>query len=90
MLLLHAAFVADEVLGYMLAKGPARIYHGYVLGIISLQVIRDGTSQPVSIVPVRTGTAVKVLFCLPSSMETFIVLACVVTTGYVDFRKISY
>ena len=47
--------------------------------------------QLVSTVPLRTGTAVHVLFCtrLFSSIETLFV-AYFVTTGYVDFRNMSY
>ena len=57
------------------------MYHGYVPGVISLQVIRGGIPQ-VAIVALlsRTGTAVHVLFGLLSAIETFIV-ACVVATG---------
>ena len=52
---------------YFLFSGVHK-YHGYVPGIILLQVIRDGIPQLVSTVPLRTGTAaVHVLFCfLPS------------------------
>ena len=39
------------------------MYHGYVPGIVSLQVIRNGIPLLVSAVPFRTGTAVHVLFC---------------------------
>ena len=40
-----------------------RMYHGYVPGVMSLQVIRDGIPQPVIVpLPLRTGTAVYVLF----------------------------
>ena len=56
------------------------VYHGYVLGVVSLQVIQDGIPH-VAIVPLplRTGTAVYVytevvLFCLLSSIETFVVV----------------
>ena len=61
------------------------MYHGYVPGVISLQVIRDGLRQ-VTLVPLslRTGTAAHVFFYLRSSIETFVILltvACVVTTG---------
>ena len=47
------------------------MYHGYVPGIISLNVIRDenttATARCNSAVPLRTGAAVHVLFCfLPS------------------------
>ena len=57
------------------------MYHGYVPGVISLQVIRGGIPQ-VAIValPSRAGTAVYVLFCLLFAIETFIV-ACVMATG---------
>ena len=41
-----------------------RIYHGYVPGIFSLQVIRDGIPHLVSTLPLRTGTAVHLLFCV--------------------------
>ena len=42
-------------------------YHGYVPGIISMQVIRDGIPQLVSTVPLRTGTGVLVMYIfLPS------------------------
>ena len=60
------------------------MYHGYILGVISQQVVRDRVLQVV-IVPLllRTGTAVHVLFCLLSSFETFIV-ACFVTTGWIS------
>ena len=63
------------------ACSGVRLYHGYVPGVISLQVTRGGIPQ-VAIValPSRTGTAVHVLFCLFSSIETFIV-ACVLTPG---------
>ena len=61
------------------------MHHGYVPGVISLQVMRDGAPQlAVLPLPLRTGTAVHVLFLL-SSTGTFTVLlsvACVVTTGY--------
>ena len=57
------------------------MYHGYVPGVISQQVIRDRVIQVVIVpLPLRTGTAVHVLFCLLSSIEAFIV-ACFVTTG---------
>ena len=48
------------------------MYHGYVPGIILLQVIRDGIPLLVSTIPLRTGTAMSVLFCtcLFSSIET--------------------
>ena len=42
------------------------IYHGYVPGIRSLQVTRDGIPQFVGTVPLCTGTAVVhvLLFCI--------------------------
>ena len=57
------------------------MYHGYVPGVISQQVIQDRV-RPVVIVPLSlpTGIAVHVLFCLLSSVEIFIV-ACFVTAG---------
>ena len=42
------------------------IYHGYVTGIISLQVMRDGEPQLVRTVRLRTSTAVHLFFALPS------------------------
>ena len=56
-----------------------RIYHGYVPGIVSAQVIWDGTPQLASAVPLRTDTAVHALFLL-STIETLFV-ACFVTVG---------
>ena len=50
---------------YLLFSG-VRMYHGYVPGIIWLQVIPDGVPQVVVLavpLPLRTGTAVHVLFC---------------------------
>ena len=54
----------------------------YIPGVIALQVIRDGIPQVVIIpLPSCAGTAaVHVLFCLFSSIETFIV-ACFVSMG---------
>ena len=56
-------------------------YHGYVPGVISLQVIRDGIPQ-LAIVPfpLRAGTAVHVYLVLFSSIETLFV-ACFIATG---------
>ena len=56
------------------------MYHGYVPGVISLQVIRDGIPQ-LAIVPfpLRAGTAVHVYLVLFSSIETLFV-ACFVAT----------
>ena len=62
------------------------MYHGYVPGVISQQVRRDRVRQVVIVpLPLRTGTAVYLLFCLLSSIETFIV-ACFVTTGWISER----
>ena len=56
------------------------IYHGYVPGTISLQLIRDAIPQLVSTVSLRTGTAVHVrLFCFLPSRRFFV--ACFVTTS---------
>ena len=44
---------------------------GYVSGVMSLQVMRDGIPQLVVVpFPLRTGTTMHVLFCLSSSIET--------------------
>ena len=57
-----------------------------VPGVISLQLLRDRVQQVVIVpLPLRPGTAMHVLFCLFSSIETFIV-ACFVTTGWVSGR----
>ena len=52
------------------------MYDGYVAGVIYLQIMRDSIQQlvvPVVTFPLRTGTiAVNVLFCLFSSLETFL------------------
>ena len=64
-------------------SGLRSVYHGYVSGIISLQVIRDGTPQLVSTGPLRAGTAVHFIctsIVLFSSMETLFV-GRFVTTG---------
>ena len=58
-----------------------RMYHGYVPGIISLQAIRDGAQQLDSTVPLRTGTAVRVLFSFLPSRHFFVACVRVVTTG---------
>ena len=64
------------------------MYHGYVLGVISQQVIRDYVRQVGMVpLPLRTGTAVHVLFCLLLSVETFII-ACFGDHG-LDVRKMS-
>ena len=57
------------------------MYHGYVPGVISLQAIRDGIlcctinagrrMYTTGRLPMGTGTAVHVLFCLFSCIETF-------------------
>ena len=60
-----------------------RMYHGYSLGVISQQVIRDRVLQVVIVsLPLRSGTAVHALFVFLSSFETFVV-ACFVTTGWI-------
>ena len=56
------------------------MYHGYVLGVISLQMIRDGMPQvAIAPLPLRTGTAVHVLSSLYHSIETFIIACFVIT-----------
>ena len=46
------------------------MYHGYVPGIVLLQVSDTGWyTTAVSTVPLRTGTQVHVLFCLLSSIK---------------------
>ena len=60
------------------------MYHGYVPGILSQQVMRDRVRQVVTApLPLRIGTAVHVLFCLLSSIETFGV-ARFVTTDWIS------
>ena len=44
----------------------------YVPGFISMQVIRDGIRQLVRTVPLRTGTAVHVFFCVLPLREAFL------------------
>ena len=59
------------------------MYHGYVPGVISQQLIRDRVRQVVMVpLPLRPATAVHVLFHLLSFIETFIV-ACLVTSGWI-------
>ena len=58
------------------------MYHGYVPGDISLQVIRDSIPHDIVPFPLRTGTAAQVFFCLFSSIETVIV-ACFMTMGQI-------
>ena len=49
--------------------------HGYVPGVVSLQVIRNGITQLVMVpLPSRPGTARHVFFCIISSVETFAAL----------------
>ena len=63
-----------------------RMYHSCVSGLIPQQVLRDRVLQVVIVpLPLRTSTAVHVIFCLLSSFETFIV-ACFVTTGWISER----
>ena len=51
------------------------MYHGYVPGVISSQVIRDGIPQAAKVpLPLCTGTAVHVLFCLLSPIEELFLL----------------
>ena len=52
-----------------------RMYHGYVPGVISSQVIRDGIPQAAKVsLPLCTGSAVHVLFCLLSPIEELFLL----------------
>ena len=60
------------------------MYHDYVSGVVSQQLTRDRVQQVVIVpLPLCTGTAVHLLFCLLSSIETFIV-ACFVTTNWIS------
>ena len=58
------------------------MYHRYVPGVISLQMTPDGIPQVVILpLPLRTGTAVHVLFCssthfLPSRGFSYSSLFC--------------
>ena len=64
----HFGFPAPSC-WYFSGGGFGCMYHGYVPGIIWLQVIRDGTPQFANTLPWRAGTAVLVLLCacfLPS------------------------
>lgn len=57
-----------------------RIYHGCVPGTSSLQVVQDGMPQLFSAVPLRTGTAVHVIFrafLFSSTKTVFYSLICV-------------
>ena len=47
------------------------VYHGYVAGIISSQVIQEGGPHLVSTVPFRTDTAVHVFFFTRGSFFWF-------------------
>ena len=51
----------------------------YLPGVVSLQVIRDGVPQPVTAapLPLRTATAVHLLFSLLSSAEGLFMLSSV-------------
>ena len=62
---------------------------GYVTGVISQQVIRDRVRQVVLVpLPLRTGIAVHVLFCLLSfHRDVYCRLFC---DHGMDFRKMSY
>ena len=67
--------------------------NGVDIGLKEFGVLR--LNQPVVPLPSRTDTEVHVSFCLLSSTGMFIVycttaVACVVTTGYIDFRKMTY
>ena len=59
-------------------SGLRSVYHGYVSGIISLQVTHDGIPQLVinSNVPLRNGTAVHVLFCFLPTRRFYCSLLC--------------
>ena len=59
------------------------MYYGHVPGIIILQAIWDGIPQLVGTVPLRTGTAVHVLFCFLPSRRFFDSLFC---DHALDFR----
>ena len=65
------------------------MYHGYVPGIIWLQVVRDGIPQLVGTFPLSTGTAVHVLCCiflLPSIETLLFSLFC---DHWLDFREMN-
>ena len=60
------------------------MYHGYVPGVVSLQVMRDGVPKLVIVpFPLRTGAAGHAIFCLFSSMQTLFE-ACLVMTGKIS------
>ena len=62
------------------------MYHGRVPGVISLQVIRDGIPQLASTFPLRTGTAVRVLFCFLAYETLFRSLFCGRGLGFRKMR----
>ena len=51
-------------------------YHGWVRGIIELQVTRYGIPQLVGTVPLRAGTALHALLCFLPSRRFFSALFC--------------
>ena len=83
----HLPFFALFLNGpFLSSSSGVHMYHHHVPGVISQHVTRDGVRQAVMVPPpLRTGTAVRVQFCLLSSIETF-TIACFVTTGWTSER----
>ena len=83
-------FFCPSFQSFVFGVGIYTIYHGYVPVLISLQVIRDDIPR-LAIVsfPLRTGTAVLLLFCLFSSIETLFVFCSLFCDHGLDFREVS-